>query len=680
VIGATEFGPERFGAERFGPESWLKQLRNDRVGAVRALLDGTASLGALSAAELDDAIDALLGGLDRGHPTFIDFDQACLVLLDEFTQDFSKVGLVFDDTKLARLRKLVSLVVRLLPPATSTDLHIRHEYWGGFFENFVLDRSFDLRREFFRILALTQSEAAAAGLPARRLMPLWLFICSHSGDAAKYDASYLRIGLLGLRRLPLGDEDSANEDFALRGLVSWAVSQCPGVDAFEREWRIFEDVYPRAADFWQARVAAVLPSIESGAVEAEQRSEGQAAAAKLRAISSWWRDDLEVDAIGVRALGRVTHSPPSKEKLDAILAALGSPIAGLESKVKTHIEQHRRYADSSGDVYYLIRTACNIGMKILKQELDDKKSGELAFDLARTAFEYDPVNVYAWSLMRDALAAAGRVADAELVGWEAIRRFPENEQWRNQLATLLVSYSGEVDEAIALLRDSIITFPNDPYVYGQLATVLAGELQDVDGARAVLEDASRRGVKNEVISDIRRRLEVGRPFRSTRGSKAKTEDPSRLKIASAEARKLLFRYETKRISSDELSLALLNGGHDAYVGYVAVRTGLRPTSINGPFALAFEAALARAEPSALRALVAQARPLEREIVQAAIQSSEGRVVAFDRALVAADQTGRLRTLSKSMSGAGADKVHRLSLLRDFAASSLSSDFVRGLAA
>ena len=109
---------------------------------------------------------------------------------------------------------------------------------------------------------------------------------------------------------------------------------------------------------------------------------------------------------------------------------------------------HRRYADATGDVFYLVRTACNVGMRLIENGPSSELAarGETAVRLASLAFDYDPANVFAWSLLRDALVAAGRSADAELVGWEPIRRFPEDPQRRTQLATVLAKSLGRPEQ------------------------------------------------------------------------------------------------------------------------------------------------------------------------------------------------------------------------------------------
>ena len=108
-------------------------------------------------------------------------------------------------------------------------------------------------------------------------------------------------------------------------------------------------------------------------------------------------------------------------------------------------------------MYYLVRTACNLGMSLLEIGLssDRVERGRFAVSLAAQSFEYGLEDIYSWALMRDGLAASGRVTDAELVGWEAVRRFLENVRWRTQLANMLAVLSGNPDIAEALLRENV---------------------------------------------------------------------------------------------------------------------------------------------------------------------------------------------------------------------------------
>jgi thioredoxin-like negative regulator of GroEL len=58
------------------------------------------------------------------------------------------------------------------------------------------------------------------------------------------------------------------------------------------------------------------------------------------------------------------------------------------------------------------------------------------------------------------------------VGWESIRRDPDDADARNQLATLLAETPGRASEAEALLRETIVAFPQDVVARNQLAEVL----------------------------------------------------------------------------------------------------------------------------------------------------------------------------------------------------------------
>lgn len=657
-------------------EKWKAQLRDDGKAALRALLNGTASLGRLSAAEPEDAVDAILASEARDSDVVRSFDCGCTELLEEFRLNLlQQEGRSFR-IELAKLVTLVTIIRRLLPEQTVAALHRRYVLWGGFFENFVVDRGLDLRREYFRILALSQDIAADHGLEPRRLMPLWLSVCAESGDAGRYGASYLRIALLGLRRLPLGDDYDANEDFALQGLARWAVTQRSSTAAFEREWRILEGDFPRDAGFWTDRVQAAITAAER---ELSERTKG---AETTFPIAAWWREDVDIHPGDHSLRGAGAIEPPTREAREVILRDIGGAFTNLAPRIDTLMRGHRRYADTTGDVFYLVRTACNIGMRLLENgpQVEKAERGAQAASLANLAFDYDPVNVFAWSLMRDALAAAGRIADAELVGWEAIRRFPENLQWRTQLATVLTVYSGKAEEAAALLRETIALFPEEPYARNQLATVLADDMQRTDEARHVLDGAIAEGVADDATRRLLQKLDQGRGLRRARPQLTGVEDTSTLSLPTAMARRQLFLFESGLSSEDGLRAFLSDAPQDSYSTYVSERAGLSDIPFKTTFAIAFEDALERADPSALRALVARGRPVERAIVEEAVAVSEGRVVAFSDFFADAERDERLQTLERTLGQEGGRADRRTLLLRDFGASTLSTSVVSLVAA
>ena len=249
----------------------MDKLSIDGTEALRELLSGKATLGRLSAAEPEDAVAAMLGSATPDTELAQAFDTACLEVLNGYRGELLRLEGNAFTVGLKRLDTLLSIVRRLLPRQTVLDFHRKFMMWNGFFENFVIDRGLDLRREFFRVLALTQDMADADGIAPRRLMPLWLSICAESGASGMYDQSYLRVALLGLRKLPLGEEFSSNEDFALQGLARWAASQNPARAEFMREWRVLEGDFPRDAGFWTEHVQQAVNAAER---ELSERTHG----------------------------------------------------------------------------------------------------------------------------------------------------------------------------------------------------------------------------------------------------------------------------------------------------------------------------------------------------------------------------------------------------------------------
>ncbi|HXQ68789.1 MAG TPA: hypothetical protein VN980_19645, partial [Alphaproteobacteria bacterium] len=605
------------------------------------------------------------------------FDRACLDALVEFHSSMLSLDRALSDVSLSRLVSLVNIVRRMKPRQTVIDLHQNYVRWNAFFENFVIDRGLDLRREFWRILAITQEQAEEAGLAHRRLMPLWLSICGESGGSGLYDESYLRVALLGLRGLPLGQRFSSNEDFALHGLARWAAARNPTKAAFLREWRVLEGDFPRQADFWPPRVEAAVAAMEQ---EISERSSHQR---KTFSAASWWREDVAVGTVPRRRRDPIIEPPP-RENREEVLRRVGDSFATIEGMIDRLMADHQRYADSTGDVFYLVRTACNVGMRLIERgpATEHTTRGETAVQLARLAFDYDPTNVHAWALLRDALGFAGRVDDAELVGWEAMRRFPEDPQWRTQLATLMTDSLGRPEDAATLLRESVSLFPENAYARTQLAMILADELNQRDEAETVLVAARQDGVANEVTESLLLKLHKGRKLGGaarvhTNAAVSGVHVRPRLELPTAIARRDLFRFENGLTDISSVRDLLKQQAPDAYLAYVGARTGAQPIPLKTTFALAFEAAARDGSVVGLRALAARARPLEGVLIGQAIAALESRIELPALNDNDVGGTERVIHLTRQFGGIHAPpKAQRLVLLRDLAASFLSTDVLR----
>ncbi len=648
---------------------WKANLRDDGAAALKKLLKRKASLASLSAAEPDDAVSVIYH-LDGYDPDVVHgLDQGCASLCKEYLATLLQRRDPDFEFEIPRLRHLLIIIRRLLPEQTIVDFHRRFHLWNAFFENFVVEPYLDLRREYFTVLAFSQHIAARHGLAPRQLMPLWLTVCAESGDAGRYDKSYLRVGILGLTRLPLGDDPNANADIALQGLTRWAVAQRPSEEEFDTQWTLFKDKFTHDPEFWVNRVHKAIANAERNITE-------RAGNETSFPIAQWWRNDVGIKTDAHPSKHRkYAPDPVIPNEWKSILSGVDQPLIKISPKIESVIGRQQSYADATGDVLYLVQTACNFGMRLIQNSSAGERieRGKLATSLATKAFEYDPFNVYAWSLMMSALTAAGRVQDAALIGWEAVRRFPENVQWRTQLASVLAESMGEPHEAVSLLRETVEIFPENSYARSQLATILADDLQSYEEAKAILSQAVSNLSDKDVPRNLLVKLNHGRRLRRNVPSDLKIEDRSSIDLSTASARRQLFLHEAGLTKEDDIGSFMRNKDQSAYETYVAERVGASDLPFKTTFAIAFDHAIRKADPSALRDLIGRSRPLERSLIERAIAESEGKVVSFPGVLPDTKYNDRLQELNEALRQNGGCRRHRLLLLRDFAASDLSTD-------
>jgi tetratricopeptide (TPR) repeat protein len=710
-----------------GRHPWLAALIATPEAELRALVGGYADIAPYGRAEPADAAASLLFGLPDDDPARAAFDQGCRTLLEDLRAAIIGAGAETSERHLATLDRLLAVIRRAQPRNTTYDLHTRYAHWFRLVETAVVDHGLDLRREFWRMLALTQD--VLRGTPApRRLMTLWFELCAEAGPLGRYDESYLDVGLVGLRRLPLGPADDSNEEAVCHGIARWSARQRPDRQTFLTRWREIESAYPRTPMYWPPLVANVIAATEEYlAQQAEHGSVTFPAAA-------WWREELELPEVrpGQRRSASERKrpiEPPSREMREAILSDVGMPVAGLRLWVDRLRNAHRRYADATGDTYYLVRTACNVGMRLLRENPAERAArGEVAAALAREALDYEPANVFAWALWRDALAAQGAPEGAGEVGWEALRRYPENPQWRTQLATLLDRDLGRTDEAARLLRETVALFrlepaarpqlatlladrldrpeeaatllreaiavlPDNPHSYTQLAALLADRLSDRPGAIAVLRQQQQHGAANKVTAALMARLQSGRPARGQRpapipGPTVRQRVDLGIDLAAARARRALFLVETAdaahRVTAlDEVRRVLAEDPGLAYARYVAERTGVLYAQRDTTFVFAFERAAREGSAAAFEALARHAFGMENYFARAGLALLTN-ATTFDtppaaNELDAGALSRRFVELTKGMSdaltGKSADRCAFLHLLSDFAAAELSSGLV-----
>jgi tetratricopeptide (TPR) repeat protein len=706
---------------------WLDDLVRTPEAELRALIGGYADIAPFGRDEPADAAVSLLYGLPEDDPALLAFDTGCLALLETLRRAIVIADASVYERQVADFHRLLAVIRRVEPTDTVRDLHGRYAYWFHTVETSVVDAGLDLRREFWRLLALTQDAAA----PPRRYLALWLDICAESGLQGRFDATYLDVGLLGLRRLPLGDADASNEEAACHGIARWAARQRPVRRLFLDRWREVESAYPRNADYWPPLVDEVIAATE------EHLTSEVGQPTSFPAVT-WWRDELDLPRTrpGQRPLAagrRRTIEPPPREVREAILRDGGQPVVDLRPRIQQLMQAHQSYADHTGDIYYLVRTACNIGMRLIRREFSTDRAdrGGIAADLAREALRYAPHNVYAWALWRDGLAAGGSFEAAETVGWKALKRYPENPQWRTQLAlligdrpdriddaarllrqtidqfpgnavartqlaTVLADGLGLYDQAVTVLREAIQATPDDPFGYSQLAILLADHLSDKAGAADTLRTLLRLDPNNQVAQGLLDRLQLGQRLRNEARPRRTAEQPLEgrsapldLETAAPRARRALFRFETatgdaRADALREVTGLLADDPAHPYLCYVAQRAGIDggAARFDTTFAFAFDRAARAGSAAAFDQLLTHVIGVNRMVADAgrelmatqwvppATAANDQETESLMRRFVTLKQGFRVFQARPDL-----DRNPALQLLSDFAASDLALGLV-----
>ena len=704
---------------------WLAALVAAPEQELRALVGGYAEIAPFGRAEPADAAVSLLFGLAADDPASRAFDAGCHALLEELRQAMLEANESRFRRFAATLDRLLAVIRRTRPPGTVRDLHMRYAYWFGVLETSAIDHWLDPRREYWRVLALTQ-DMVGEDLAPRRLMALWFDICAEVGPLGRYNETYLDVGLTGLRRLSLGSEHDTNEEAVCHGIARWAARQRPDKKTFVNRWYEIESAYPRAPTYWPLLGADVIAAVED-ALRLDTKSKDATFPA-----AAWWRAELDLPPASMGSAPpserRRAIEPPPREARERILRDVATrPIETLEPRIERLLTSHRRYADATGDLYYLVRTACNVGMRLLRQKPAERaKRGVLAARLARQALDYAPANVYAWALWRDGLAAQGAVTAVETVGWEAVRRFPEDPQWRSQLATLLTKElgrsdeaerllretmglfpvnavvraqlatllaeeSGRYDEAERRLRETIVLLPDHPHTYTQLAILLADHFERADDAIGALEMLLKRQPDDTVARDLLTKMRAGQRLRRKQlKTKSRATVPTEtveidIDFPAARARRALFLVETAGNTDREEALAVVKRILAEYPGlayarYVAERLGLPSTGRpETAFAFAFEKAVGEGSADVLEALRGRTHGVDAYIVRAGLTLVSGET-SFELPEAANDvdegaASRRLGNLTGEISPAlerpDIDRSPFQRLLSDFAASGLS---------
>jgi Flp pilus assembly protein TadD len=442
------------------PQPWLAQFRADPATALDELLRGLAWVPPYERATPSEILKRLFGGLQRDAADLARLDVALRDWLAARRQWYAEQRAEYGLPRfVTEMSDALSVIWLLELPQSAAWLQTNFFELARWAAPLRLSSYWDLPRALAQAAALTQSDL--------RLRLYWLRLC---GDAARASQRvFIDAALSGLANLPQAKGHGASPEL-IAGLARFGA----GLDAsprnqadFLRRWRSLKVRFPRTSGTWHKLWHGVLE---------DRRYQDQP-------FRQWLLDSEAY--LQRRWTGGPAVQAPTKQELDNLIKRIKSgEREGILATAETLMQRFERYTEATGDAYFLVRSACNLGNKLVAWA----PGHVLAW--TRTALRWEPSNGQAWDMRGRALQRLGRDDLAEAVYWEAARRLPTDPVVRNQLA-LLLQTQNRVAEAEALFREAHALDEKDAVARVELAQLL----YRADRA-AEAEDLLRRSVQD----------------------------------------------------------------------------------------------------------------------------------------------------------------------------------------
>lgn len=341
----------------------------------------------------------------------------------------------------------------------------------------------------------------------RTLLPRWWSLCSLPPDVPWYHGE---LGVYGLRGLPPEAPQLAGgfpkevpeglarlaDALARRVEDDWLESETARAE-FTATARLTMAAYPFPSEKWLPFWRHVLQDHRLREPLAER----------------WVRDlSPKLDKVtekGPSARPRWSRPDPEwkpRRKEIEVRLDLGEPAATPLAQVL--LEEQRLYAQATGDVHFVVRSACNFAGRFRKS------NPRQALEWVRLALEFDPWNDFAWNTTAAVNLTLGYLTEAAKAAREAVRRFPNDPVAHNGLAEVLKA-QGRLDDAEAVLRYTIERFYARPEVRSALNSLadLLSHRGELDEAERLLTEALRLNPRDELprasIKRLRARREGG---------------------------------------------------------------------------------------------------------------------------------------------------------------------------
>ena len=468
------------------PESWLSQLggtdasgwlaafQTDPAGAIADLLWNRFYFGPLNQSERGQLLAGWLDLLEDNEGFAARLDTHISHWVEANWGTFEQPGLI-----LASAWSCLAAVVEFsakLPPAsrlleTAETLRDRFTEREQFLGSFSTAPAADPLGIYLAVVAEFQGTQ-------RSLASFWHRLCDLPDGVPFYHARY---ALLGLRRLRAAND---RENGSLRAeVVLGLIRLANALDRMVRERGLGEKDAKTTFRLVAAQAAAAYP-------DSPRWSEhGLAAVLKMPSRpQTWVVETIRPLAAAVKQerakVGRPHAQPrPSIEpnpdwtvRAKELADALRRRQANRLPDVERLLGEQRRYAEETGDTYFVVRSLCNFASRIFKLR------PVIAVQWAEEARVWEPANPFTWSTIKNILLKIN-VERALRFAWVAWKRFPEDVVSRNGLAKALQE-AERFAEAEAVYRETTELFPENIFSRSGLAEVLkdAGRFDEAEAA------------------------------------------------------------------------------------------------------------------------------------------------------------------------------------------------------
>jgi tetratricopeptide (TPR) repeat protein len=479
---------------------WLAELQRAPEKAVSQALAGFVDFGSYQRADADDAIVTILQDLDDAESYRGFLARGIWDWLNE-RRGFSALqrevyGL---DPFIREIREALLIAQRLGLTSITKSLLADFWQWENWSRKLQLGHpSRDVRLELLKLCAIHQQP-----LQTSDLEPKWIQLCRDAGTTAAL--SYLDVALLGLRSLPR----EPTEDLAPRvafGFGLWAATYNPSKDDFVSRWNGIRNLMLHVDPAWGEIVEAAIEHVcrYLSLADPVSRAAGQGTMPGFRE-ASWWRETIKGRArpmpVGARRQKRLSgtksgqyFAPNAAEERDLVtLARREGFTRGVRERVLDLLDKHELWVRFYGDSYNLQRALATIIPTFIN--LSSRHATEILLPYLRRALMWDDRHDGLWNLWQRSLFRLDQYTFAENVGWEAVRRFPEDVETRVQLAQLLMNFN-RWREAESLLQEvSHLAVGKAPYylVLGKIVAADRSRLQEaLDLITVAIDEMSPR--------------------------------------------------------------------------------------------------------------------------------------------------------------------------------------------